>query len=367
MTGESSVDSVLRISTIPTSRFEPVALVRPLGRFGSAFSVELSSFLTLSPDTVMRAALGKSLRTFLDENNRLSALRKFEYWVSAKHRPTATTKDLVRQSFGPTFGAKLVDIDGLLACTPHDGIAGSKSEWDLIAQDWGEFTSGNLLDAVVKKFVELDAVGLAVTEHVKSGAPEFAEWTLSLELGDFRSDWLTACPDVSIEGCIRLESSLHVVASVEVENASNSGAMSGRTSVVLGLLSPKAKPIGNWLGQLASALGCANNRELADLCARRQVLHNGKLVTHDTLKGWSSMKPGMVMTLSGCQSLLTNINDKEASNRLLSRFVLARFLAFLCDFLISSVRAEAPDWSVAQEILAKRYKAILRMQTEKVG
>jgi hypothetical protein len=71
------------------------------------------------------------------------------------------------------------------------------------------------------------------------------------------------------------------------------------------------------------------------------------------------MKPGMLMTLDGCQTLLKAVPNAERVGCLLVEFALARFLAFLCDFLRSMVLPGAPTWPHAQSLLAKRFAQIV--------
>lgn len=139
-------------------------------------------------------------------------------------------------------------------------------------------------------------------------------------------------------------------------------------SLVADFLSPTARPLGHWLQQVAATVMCDNNKELADLLARRDILHQGgRPITHDTLKGWSAMKPGLIMSLDGCQALLKVVSDKEAAQRLLCRFALARFLAFLCDFLRACVSTETPSWQEAQRVLLARYGQIAAARQQVVS
>ena len=73
-------------SAFRTSPHPPLDLVRPLAVFGKSFRVELSTSITLSPDTVMRAALDKNFRTFLEENKLLLPLRRLDCAAKGMHR-----------------------------------------------------------------------------------------------------------------------------------------------------------------------------------------------------------------------------------------------------------------------------------------
>lgn len=184
--------------------------------------------------------------------------------------------------------------------------------------------------------------------------------------GQLLPAWRELCPDLRIDCCVRLESSLHVVA--ELEAMPRGVETEEAVSLVAGFLDSEAKPLGHWLRQVAAIVKCGNNKELADLLARRNILrHEGRPITHDTLKGWSAMKPGSLMSLQGCQALLKVVPDEEVAQRLLCRFALARFLAFLCDFLRSCVSTGSPTWPDAQRVILKRYTQISVARQQAVG
>ncbi|KAG1440415.1 hypothetical protein G6F57_019029 [Rhizopus arrhizus] len=184
--------------------------------------------------------------------------------------------------------------------------------------------------------------------------------------GQMLPAWRELCPHLVTVGCLRIETSLHVVAELEAMPRPVATEGAG-VSLVASFLAPTAKPIGHWLRQVAATVKCGNNKELADLLARRDILHqSGRPITHDTLKGWSAMKPGFVISLEGCLALLKVVSDKEAAQLLLCRFALARFLAFLCDFLQACVNTEAPTWHETQRILLARYRQIAAVRQQAV-
>ncbi|KWT69223.1 hypothetical protein [Comamonas testosteroni] len=345
----------------PSSRYPAIPLVRPLEVFGKAFDVELSSGLTLSPETVLRASLGKSLQTFLREEGLLQPLKQFRYGLLGQHQLSSTTKTTIRAAMGPVGDKVIAVLDG----DPIPEELDSMSDWSALAMTWGSTSPDNALDVVVKSFVELDQFNAEVSACAATHGREAGEQMFQTRFGLLLPAWRELCPDLRIDCCVRLESSLHVVAAleamprvVETEEA---------VSLVAGFLDPEAKPLGHWLRQVAETVKCGNNKELADLLARRNILHHEeRLITHDTLKGWSAMKPGSLMSLQGCQALLKVVPDEEATQRLLCRFALARFLAFLCDFLRSCVSTGAPTWPDAQRVILERYTQI-SVARQKVG
>ena len=344
-----------RLGRFPTSRFLPVPLVRPLEVFGKSFDVELSSGLTFGPDTVLRASIGKSLQTLLREQGKLLPLKQLRDGLLGLHRLSSTTKASIRASMGPLgdqFGA-------VLNGGPIPSDLGAMSDWVCLAASWGPLSSDNLLDVVVASFIDLDQLVESAALCASAHGQAAGEKLLQARFGRTLSAWRELCPDLSLEGCLRIETSLLVV----VDLLGSAGAIHEQETTwaapALELLNPDTKPLGNWLRQVATAVKCANYRELADVLARKGILHHGdRPITHDTLKGWSAMKPGMLMSIEGCQSLVQVVANTKAAGRLRSRFALARFLAFLCDFLRSSVRAQAPSWPETQALLQVRLKQL---------
>lgn len=338
----------------PTSRYPAIPLVRPLPVFGKSFNVELSSSLTLSPDTVIRAAIGKSLQTILREEGLLQPLKQFRYGILGLHQLSSTTKATIRSAMGPVGDKVVAVLDG----APIPEGLDNMSDWSAVAMTWEVMSADNALDVVVKSYIELDEFASALSAYTVANGREAGEQMLQTRFGQMLPAWRVLCPHLLVVGCLRIETSLHVVAELEAmpRPVATGGAA---VSLVADFLAPTAKPIGHWLRQVAATVKCNNNKELADLLARRNILHQGdRPITHDTLKGWSAMKPGLIMSLDGCQALLKVVSDKEAAQRLLCRFALARFLAFLCDFLRACVSTEVPSWQEAQRILLARYSQI---------
>lgn len=343
------------ITSFPMSRFPAVPLERPLGVFGKSFHIELSSGLTLGPDTVLRTALGKSLQTLLREAGKLLPMRQLRDGLQGRHRLSSTTKATVRAALGP-IGDQLV---GVLDGGPIPSELDHSSDWACVAATWGPPSVSNALHVVVSSFIELDKFVGTIAACASVDGRDAAERMLQDRFGQVLPAWRELCPDLSLEGCLRIESSLLVIAELEASPVAGGEGRILVESPTLALLHPRAKPVGNWIREVTSTVKCANNRELADLLVRKAVRQkSGRAITHDTLKGWSAMKPGMLMSLDGCQSLLRVVPERTVADRLLARFVLARFLAFLCDFLRSSVCAEPPSWPEVQTVLMQRFRQV---------
>lgn len=331
------------------------ALARPLGVFGEAFEVDLSTSVTLSPATLLRAAIGKSLQTLLREHGKLLPVKQFQYGLLGRHRLSSTTLASIKEALGPTADRWISnpDLEGASL-----NLAG-QSQWMCLAQAWAPLARDNPLEVAAAEFAELDQLTKASAALAAAGQREAAEEMMRSTFDRTVPAWRQLCPDLSLQVCILIDSSLLVLATVESVAASGSAQTQGLTFGVPSLLAPPSKPIGNWLREVASTAKCANNRELADLLARNGICHRaGQPIAHDTLKAWAAMRPGMLMTLKACDSLLGLIGDPQEAGRLRSRFALARLLAFLCDLLRSGVVPGSPPWADAQRMLMTRFQQV---------
>ncbi len=346
----------------PTSLYPPIPLVRPLAVFGKSFHVELSSGLTLNPDTVLRAAIGKSLQSLLREQGLLQPLNQLRYGLLGKHQPSSTTRATIRSAMGPMGDTCVAVLDG--APIPED--LGKMSDWSTLAMTWDVMSPDNAVHVAVKSYIELDKFAARVSAFTAANGREAGEQMFQARFGELLPTWRELCPHLLLVGYLRIETSLHVIADLEAMPRAAATEVNVE-SLVADFLAPTRRPIGHWLRQVVETVKCSNNKELADLLARRGILRpGGRPITHQTLKDWSAMKPGLVMSLDGCQTLLQVVSDKETAQVLLCRFALARFLAFLCDFLRACVSTEAPSCEEAQRVLLTRYKQIIASRHQAV-
>ena len=314
--------------------------------------MEVSSHLSLGPDTVLRAAIGKSIQTLLREEGKLQPVKQLRYALLGEHKLTRTTRATVLREFGPMSASLATVLDG----GPAPVGLQTMSDWQCVAATWGPMSDERLLDIIIASFIRLDEVGETAAALKAANRRDEAESLLAARFGPTLPAWREICPDLSIEGCLRIETSLLVLAEAETLTSPGGVRLTGLDSIVEVLLDARAKPVGNWLRQVLKATQRANFAELSSLLDRKQLRHHdARPISHDTLKGWSAMKPGMLMTLDGSQALLKVIADVKLRERMIYRFALARFLAFLCDFLRASVRAEPPTWKETQRMLLARY------------
>lgn len=299
-----------------------------------------------------------SLQSLIKSNGALLPLRQLAYALDGKHRLSPTTRATVVRAVGPWGAAVEQALDG-------KGVPAAleeTSDWAIVLSALRPTSNGDFVYSAVRHMAALDDLYFRVQRLSKDGRQEEAAMHFAAALGDFLPHWRASCPAESLPAALRIDTSLRVLALLESDLSVSAVDGDAGASVVLALLRPGAKPVGHWLKQLQAAVrrkDIKDNKGLAKLLYLKAVQHRGKPISHDTLKGWSSMKPGMLITLQACDSLLSVLNDKSTADLLRARFALARFLAFLCDLLRSSVAANALTWVEAQGMVAARYDALL--------
>lgn len=353
--------------------------MRPLKVFGAAFKVELSTCLTLSPDTVIRAATGKGLlawmRTFLAP----SAMKQFRYGELGKHHLSTTSKSsLVREVWQAGQPAKsllsgvppkqqmLKDMGwlgellaGRLEGNVEDALR-SCSAWQLVASTWGSLSGDHPLDALVREMVRLDLVAAHTLENAQLGVRHEARQDLDRLAGAALKPWSLLLPDLTPSTALLLDSTLLGIAQMERAPRIGDYGAEASESKVLSLLNPRRKPLGNWFSELQSAVGCKNNQELASLLFRQNKQMGDQFVSRDRLKKWASVQPKNLMPVDGMKVVCSTVANATARNRLESRFLVARFLTFLVDMVRSSVESPDLSWGEAQMKVRARYQAIYR-------
>lgn len=122
------------------------------------------------------------------------------------------------------------------------------SDWSVLAMTWGATSPDNALDVVLKSVVEVDLFAAAVSACAATHGRETGEQMFQALFGQMLPTWRELCPDLRTDGCVRIESSLHVVA--ELEEVPRAVETDEAESLVASFLDPEAKPLGHWLRQV---------------------------------------------------------------------------------------------------------------------
>lgn len=171
--------------------------MRPLETFGATFAVEVSSHLCLGADTVLKAAIGKSLQTLLRDGGLLQPIKQLRYALRGEHKLTPTTRKTVLRAFGPMATSLTSVLDG----APAPEELQSMSNWQCVASSWGVLSEDNLLDVIVACFVKLDELGEVATALKAAGRIQEAEPMVATRFDQTLPAWQQVCPELSLEGC----------------------------------------------------------------------------------------------------------------------------------------------------------------------
>lgn len=339
----------------------PVTLYRPLKLFGKTFKVHISTGLTLSPATVLHVAMGLSLLQLLrrykfpaDKNDNVrpeQALKDLLRGATGRNKLSVTTQKGVMKLFGPLLPEDALTAV-LLGKEPPTPLAW-QSEWDMALQGLGE-PGDDVIYQLVQRLAMLDRIAFSARQ-----LPEAAGVAL-LEpyIGRLREGWLKYNPNLSLAVAILVDTSLQTLAFIEGAAVSEHSRDKSKTraSRISPLLASGKKPLGHWLLNMQAAANCANLEEFSSLTLRKGIKHHDHALGHDLLKKWSSCQ--QMMPMEAAHSVLTTVGRGADRELELGRFALARFLSFLCDFVVAGSQGEPPSWKVAQEQIHRRYSEL---------
>lgn len=343
----------------------PASLAHPLSLFGHSMKVHRSTPLTICPDTLLQALLGSSMASLLRRWGLGNQFRQVQYGIERKHRLSETTQKNLRRTLGPVFNL----YDAILDGTSDGSELRNSSLWDLVAIGLNvEAISdkNTIVDFVASEMLKLDRIGKTAFDLVRDGDEASARRVLSSVLSDAEDAWRTLTPgfdNFSMPCLALIETTMQVFARADAMFLKGC-VPSTASSQFSALVAEGAKPIGNWLAEVKDDLGCATNRALSDLLAREGITLRDALISHDTLKGWSAMKPGMLMSFDGCMAVLIAVRCSERAKVMRNRFVAARLMGFLCDLVRSSTHGGELPWADAQYLVEQRYAQLFAREQQ---
>lgn len=345
----------------PVSAFAPVPLQRPLTVFGARVEVHTSTALTLSPDTVARAALDTSLQTFIRtaEPGKHMLLKKLLYVAAGKHRLSAGMKNLVKEELKPlmepdALAAVLEGTDGATSCSPGsdwarllNGMAGGE---ELLFHDIAAHLAQ--YDAQVIEMRRLDATGRRTEAHRH----------FESLMGPALQAWQALNPRLSIPVFLLLEVALRTLAWLECRSTKPlPDAPAAQESQVAPLLDAGRWPLGLWLAEVRVASGCPNLAALSQHLDRHGATLHGRSIRHALLKDWSN-STRVLMPQLAVNPVLRGVRVREQSERLEGCYYVARLLTFLCDLARSGTQGEAPAWAEVRSQIKSRYTELHRLE-----
>ena len=343
---------------IPLSVWAPVSLARPLSVFGAKLEVHLSASCTLNPSTAMEVVMDTSLLTFLRTENPalLQSLKTLIYAGTGKHRPSETTRKVIKQNLrltDPEAIAAILDGREPPPAPPH-------SDWRTVLLGMGE-GEGNFVRDIATTLASWDDQALHIRELVRAGQQDQAHAHTAALMGTGTLAWeelnhqLLRAPQV----LVLVESGLQTLARLMCGVDMPSMDLPSRESQITELLETRRRPLGHWLHEVTLASDCKSLPELAQSLLRADARHHDRAISPDLLKKWSSSK-SIAMPQTALIPVLLGVRDEERAKTLKDRYYVARFLTFLCDLTWAGIPGETPDWADIQARLKDRYSQVYR-------
>ena len=342
----------------PLSVWAPVSLARPLSVFGAKLEVHLSASCTLNPSTAMEVVMDTSLLTFLRTENPalLQSLKTLIYAGTGKHRPSETTRKVIKQNLrltDPEAIAAILDGREPPPAPPH-------SDWRTVLLGMGEGES-NFVRDIATTLASWDDQALHIRELVRAGQQDQAHAHTAALMGTGTLAWeelnhqLLRAPQV----LVLVESGLQTLARLMCGVDMPSMDLPSRESQITELLETRRRPLGHWLHEVTLASDCKSFPELAQSLLRADARHHDRAISPDLLKKWSSSK-SIAMPQTALIPVLLGVRDEERAKTLKARYYVARFLTFLCDLTWAGIPGETPDWADIQARLKDRYSQVYR-------
>ena len=355
-----------RSTAISLHQYRPLQLERPLTLFGE-LSVTMSSALALGPDTVLRVVTGESLLSSIrkQQPSLHDSLRKLLYVAQEKHSLSPGFKNLILSQFAKFETAfPREEIEKALS-DPGYVMQGPRSPWELSLlglQSNGKDRAGDICTRVCEWMAACDQHGFYIEDLMREGDQHGATAHLLALMESAHESWKRLNPQLAMYALAPIDISLKVLARLDWELSTVDRSLRDPTaSQLVGLLRPKARPLGHWLKETCRMSGCKNLGELTKALLRANAAYRGDQISHARLKKWARSKE-VVMPLGAVVPALLAVSATHSRDALLNLFGAARFLTFLCDLLRSSTVGLAPTWEEAQSQIESRYPEVYRLQ-----
>ena len=299
-----------------------------------------------------------SLLTFLRTENPalLQSLKTLIYAGTGKHRPSETTRKVIKQNLrltDPEAIAAILDGREPPPAPPH-------SDWRTVLLGMGEGES-NFVRDIATTLASWDDQALHIRELVRAGQQDQAHAHTAALMGTGTLAWeelnhqLLRAPQV----LVLVESGLQTLARLMCGVDMPSMDLPSRESQITELLETRRRPLGHWLHEVTLASDCKSFPELAQSLLRADARHHDRAISPDLLKKWSSSK-SIAMPQTALIPVLLGVRDEERAKTLKDRYYVARFLTFLCDLTWAGIPGETPDWADIQARLKDRYSQVYR-------
>lgn len=237
------------------------------------------------------------------------------------------------------------------------GPSAVTGEWALLASGIGPLTDDNPLHVLVRESARLDALIAEASALSEQGEPEAAKAKVEHLLKGAAGAWKALLPGLTEDRSVLLDSTLRILCHFERTFTGGHNVPGPDEAAILALFRLSKKPLGHWFEELRHAVRCRDLLALEKYLSRT-VLVRGTPISYDRLKVWASVQPNNVMPFDAMMAVVEAVPNKSMRGYLRSRFLLARGLTFLVDFLRSSPAGSAPTWQGSQSALAHRYSQL---------
>jgi hypothetical protein len=348
-------------TTLPTgsilhgSLFPPLALHRPLQVFPKPRDLYLSTPLTFSPHTLLKAVLDTSLQAQLRHLNpdMLDRFRVLEYILKGQHQPTSRTRDKLLAQIGPLVDTEKLAraLDGLDVDFPLE------SQWTPLMNSLPK-DAGTLL-LVAEHLHRWDADFLHGRDMHSQEASAEVQAMIARTMKPSFDSWNALNAQLDKRAIFPVDSALQVMARLELQFAQEAQVDAGlhsRLSTML--LQPMRRPIGHWFSHVVES---ANVRSLAGLSRallRKGTLHLGRPISESRIKQWSSSTT-VAIPVVAAQAVLEAVPIETERSRLEALLYAARFLTFVVDVVWAGTEPEI-EWGSAQSQVQVRYESLYK-------
>lgn len=336
----------------------PMKLERPLAVF-KGLPVNLSTFLSLGPDTILRVLTQTSLQELArEEAPAFHALfRKLSYVAKGDHKLSPGLRGLALAQ----LPLAKEEIERALD-DPEYVVAGPRSHWELLLrgmQTDDADHSADMLVRICQWMADCDAHGVYLLDLVRAGDGATAEAHSQWLFGAAHNAWKHLNPNLAISSLAPLDVAIMALARVDWELRHANSEKTG--SEMVAMLEPGSRPLGHWLKQVCVFSDCKNLGELSRALHLKRALYREEAVSHERLKKWARSKEG-AMPPAAVEPVLMALNTKACSQAVKTRFHFARLFTFLCDLNYACTVNEACTWEQAQAQVKRRYTEVYRLQ-----
>lgn len=322
--------------------------VRPLLHFGQRLTVGLSTAVSFDPDTVLKAASGRSLTYFHKQMDYASYLA-LQAWVRSM-----TQGSVMQRSTRASLAKVMTPVDDINRPPTLEELTSLPNAltgyWRALFRTFRRGT-GPTWRGILVRLAARDRQ-LHALNHM--GAEDQVVMRAKLFLPSLHYWRSTALFGKSFRPMLVLDATLEHLAWADVR-LSRCGQAALRIDPIVGLVRPEKVPMRHWFDRILELTGTPNLVVLCDLLAERADTASPRIFTHLELKQWATgskrLAPGPAyQLLAACQPEVDMHRER-----------VQLWTASLLTFLVSFVQAfatEAVTQSVAQAAIYERLAAL---------